>query len=82
MDQFVGDIQLFALDFPPYGWMKCEGQTLSTSEYQVLFSLLGTRFGGNGQTTFCLPDLRKALPIQGMGMSYCIAYYGLYPMPQ
>ena len=82
MDQVVGDIQLFVFDYAPDGWMKCEGQTLSISEYPALFSLIGTKFGGNGMTTFCLPDLRNALPMQGKGMNYCIAYVGLYPSQQ
>jgi microcystin-dependent protein len=79
MDPLLGDIQLFAFDYTPLGWMPCEGQTLSTSQYPALYNLLGTKFGGNGTTTFCLPDLRNALPMQQMGMHYCIAVQGIYP---
>ncbi|ACV63155.1 Tail Collar domain protein [Desulfofarcimen acetoxidans DSM 771] len=79
MDPLLGDIELFAFDFAPRHWMPCEGQTLSTATYQTLFSLIGITFGGNGITTFCLPDLRNALPMQGMGMHYCIAVEGIYP---
>ena len=79
MDPLLGDIELFPYDFAPMYWMTCEGQTLSISQYQSLFTLLGTTFGGNGTTTFCLPDLRQALPMQSMGMQYCIAIQGVYP---
>ncbi len=79
MDPLLGDIQLFAFDFAPSYWMPCEGQTLSIATNQSLFTLIGTKFGGNGTTTFCLPDLRNALPMKGMGMHYCIAIQGIYP---
>ncbi len=79
MDPLLGDIALFSFDFAPSYWMTCEGQTLSISSYQSLFTLIGTTFGGNGTTTFCLPDLRNAIPIQGIGMHYCIAIQGIYP---
>lgn len=79
MDPFLGDIVLFSFDFAPSYWMTCEGQTLQIAQYQSLYTLLGTTFGGNGSTTFCLPDLRSAIPIQGIGMHYCIAIQGIYP---
>ena len=59
MDQFVGMIIPFPYtNFVPQGWLSCEGQSLSVSTYQVLFTLIGTTYGGNGSTTFNLPDLR------------------------
>lgn len=79
MDPFLGDIELFAFDFAPSYWMKCEGQTLNIATYQILYTLLSTTFGGDGITTFCLPDLRNALPMKEMGMHYCIAVQGIYP---
>lgn len=79
MDPQLGDIELFAFDFAPSYWLPCEGQTLNISAYQSLYSLIGKRFGGDGITTFCLPDLRNALPMKGMGMHYCIATQGFYP---
>ena len=79
MDPYLGDIELFAFDFAPVNWMACEGQTLNITTNQALFTLLGNKFGGNGATTFCLPDLRNALPMQNMGMHYCIAVQGIYP---
>lgn len=58
MDPFLGQIQPYGFNFAPRGWAKCDGQLLSISAYSALFSLLGTTFGGDGRTTFGLPDLR------------------------
>jgi microcystin-dependent protein len=65
---YVGEIRMFAGNFSPAGWMFCEGQLLPISENETLFQLIGTTFGGDGQSTFALPDLRGRLPIhQGNG---------------
>lgn len=65
---YVGEIRLFAGTFEPAGWMFCAGQLLPISENEVLFQLIGTTYGGDGQSTFALPDLRGRLPIhQGNG---------------
>ncbi len=65
---YVGEIRMFAGNFAPAGWMFCEGQLLPISEYETLFNLIGTTYGGDGQSTFGLPDLRGRLPIhQGNG---------------
>jgi microcystin-dependent protein len=59
---------MFAGNFAPVGWMFCEGQLLPISEYETLFNLIGTTYGGDGQSTFALPDLRGRIPIhQGNG---------------
>lgn len=58
MEPFLGQIQAFGFNFPPRGWALCQGQLLPINQYQALFSLLGTTFGGDGRTTFALPDLR------------------------
>jgi len=58
MEQFLGQIQAFGFNFPPKGWAFCDGAILSIAQNTALFSLLGTTYGGNGQTTFGLPDLR------------------------
>ena len=58
-----GEIKLFAGNFAPKGWALCEGQILAISSYQSLFAVLGTSFGGDGRTTFALPDLRGRTPI-------------------
>ncbi|GAB5416281.1 MAG: tail fiber protein [Crocinitomicaceae bacterium] len=58
MEPFLGQIQPFGFNFAPRGWAKCDGQLLSIAQYSALFSLLGTTFGGDGRTSFGLPDLR------------------------
>lgn len=71
-DAFIGEIVIVGFTFPPRGWAFCNGQILSISQNTALFSLLGTTYGGNGQTTFALPDLRGRVPIhagQGPGLS-------------
>ncbi len=67
-DSFLGEIRLVSFNFPPRGWAFCNGQLLPINQNQALFSLLGTTYGGNGQTTFALPDLRAAQPL-GRGQS-------------
>ena len=65
---YVGEIRMFAGNFAPAGWMFCEGQLLPISENETLFQLLGTTYGGDGQSTFALPDLRGRIPLhQGNG---------------
>lgn len=64
MEPFIGEIRIFAVtNAPPKGWALCNGQFLPINQNQALFSLLGTTYGGNGQTTFALPDLRGRVPI-------------------
>lgn len=60
---FVGEIRMFAGNFNPNGWMFCEGQLLPISENEVLFQLIGTTYGGDGESTFALPDLRGRIPL-------------------
>jgi microcystin-dependent protein len=60
---FVGEIRMFAGNFPPAGWSFCQGQTIPISENDVLFTLIGTTYGGDGQETFNLPDLRGRAPM-------------------
>ena len=65
---YVGEIRMFAGNFAPAGWMFCEGQLLPISENETLFQLIGTTYGGDGQSTFALPDLRGRIPVhQGSG---------------
>jgi microcystin-dependent protein len=66
---YVGEIRMFAGNFAPAGWLFCEGQLLAISENETLFQLIGTTYGGDGQSTFALPDLRGRIPIhQGNGV--------------
>jgi microcystin-dependent protein len=65
---YVGEIRMFAGNFAPAGWMFCEGSLLPIDGYETLFNLIGTTYGGDGQNTFALPDLRGRIPIhQGNG---------------
>jgi microcystin-dependent protein len=65
---FVGEIRMFAGNFAPAGWMFCEGQLMPISENETLFNLIGTTYGGDGESTFALPNLRARIPIhQGNG---------------
>lgn len=67
---YIGEIRMFAGNFAPAGWMFCNGQLLPISEFDVLFNLIGTTYGGDGQTTFALPDLQGRLPVhQGPGFA-------------
>jgi len=66
MEVFIGTIQPFAFNFPPRGWALCNGQSMSIAQNSAMFALLGTVYGGNGQTTFALPNLQGRMPI-GMG---------------
>ena len=71
-DAMLGEIRLFAGNFAPRGWALCEGQLLSISSNSALFSLLGTYYGGDGRTSFALPDLRGRVPVSpgtGPGLS-------------
>ncbi|HSH65541.1 MAG TPA: tail fiber protein [Bacteroidia bacterium] len=65
MDEFIGIIKLFAGNFAPKGWAFCSGQLLSISQNQALFAILGTTYGGDGRTTFALPDLRSRVALGG-----------------
>jgi microcystin-dependent protein len=79
-DQFLGEIRVFGFNFPPTGWAQCNGQALPISQNTALFSLLGTFYGGNGSTTFALPDLRGSVAMQhgqGPGLSlYDLGEFG------
>jgi microcystin-dependent protein len=79
-EQFLGEIRMFGFNFPPRGWALCNGQLLSISQNTALFSLLGVQYGGNGTTTFALPDLQSRVPVhQGTGTglsSYVVGQSG------
>ena len=69
---YLGEIRIFGGNFAPAGWAFCQGQLMPISQYSAVFALLGTTYGGDGQSTFALPDLRSRLPIhqgQGPGLS-------------
>jgi microcystin-dependent protein len=72
---YVGEIRMGGWNFAPAGWMMCEGQLLPISEYETLFNLIGTTYGGDGTSTFALPDLRGRLPLH-VGPGYTLAQTG------
>jgi microcystin-dependent protein len=69
---YIGEIRIFAGNFPPVGWLFCQGQVLPIAEYDTLFTLIGTTYGGDGQETFALPDLQSRVPIH-VNNSYPLA---------
>lgn len=77
MEPFIGQIQLFPYRFSMKDWAPCEGHLLNISQFQALFALIGTEFGGDGTATFALPDLRGKEPLPGM--RYFIALSGIWP---
>jgi microcystin-dependent protein len=78
-DAYLGDVRAMSFDFVPHGWAACNGQLVPLAQNQALFSLLGTTYGGDGQTTFALPAL-PGVPAQGGAeLTYCIAMQGYYP---
>lgn len=77
MEPYIGTVDLFAFSYAPNGWMTCEGQLLQIADYTELFSLIGATFGGDGRTTFALPNLKGKEQVKGM--HYCIAVSGNYP---
>ena len=69
---FLGEIKLVSFNFAPKGWAQCNGQFLPINQNQALFSLLGTTYGGNGQTTFALPNLQGRVPVHADGGSFVL----------
>jgi microcystin-dependent protein len=69
-DPYIGEIKVISFNFPPKGWAFCNGQLLAINQNQALFSILGTMYGGNGQTNFALPNLQGRIPLhQGQGFN-------------
>lgn len=82
MDPFIGEIRTVGFNFAPQGWALCNGQAMPISEYNALFSLLGTQFGGNGTTTFNLPNLTEpasAPKTPAVPVLHIMALTGIFP---
>lgn len=77
IDYYLGGIALFPYGYAPRGWALCQGQDMNVSQYQALYALIGQKFGGNGSTTFKLPNLMGAEPIPNT--NYYIAITGTFP---
>ncbi|HSY35206.1 MAG TPA: tail fiber protein [Acidobacteriaceae bacterium] len=76
-DQYLGEIRMTGFNFAPQGWALCNGQTLAISQYNALFALIGTTYGGNGTTNFNLPNLQGRVPVhQGAGLNLPPAVIG------
>jgi microcystin-dependent protein len=74
-EPFLGEIKIFAFNFPPRGWAQCDGQILPINQNQSLYSLLGTTYGGDGRTSFALPDLRGRTPFH-VGNGFALGQRG------
>lgn len=79
MEPYLGQINAYPYPFEPANWALCDGRTLQISTNQALYSLLGTTFGGNGTTTFCLPNLRPAATGWGYVRYFMCVTNGIYP---
>jgi microcystin-dependent protein len=80
MDPFIGEIRLLPFNFAPMQWAACDGSSLQIAQYQALFALIGTAFGGDGLRTFNLPSLGDASPLPaGTQGGYYIALQGVFP---
>ena len=85
MEPFLGSLLLVPYNFEPQGWAFCKGQLLQISEYSALFSLIGTTYGGNGTTTFALPNLsgnKSITDASGAALNWIIALVGYFPSRQ
>lgn len=76
MDPLLGELRIFAFGIVPRGWASCNGAILNVSQNAALFSILGVQFGGNGSTTFALPDLRGRVPIHALLPSFGVGHAG------
>ena len=74
-EPFLSEIKMVSFNFPPKGWAFCNGQTMPINQNQALFSLLGTTYGGNGMTTFALPNLQGKVPVH-MGSGFALGQTG------
>jgi len=79
IEPFIGEVQTVAFDLCPKGWAPMNGQLLSISQNTALFSMLGTRYGGNGVTTFALPVAKPVYSASGAPLLQCIALQGIFP---
>ena len=78
-DTYLGDVRAMSFNFAPQGWAPCKGQLLPVAQNRALFSLLGTTYGGDGQTNFGLPNLPGVPAQNGAALTYCICLNGSYP---
>lgn len=77
IDVYVGSIYLYPYNFIPKGWAECRGQILQIEQFEALYALIGIKYGGDGRSTFAVPNLQGAEPLPDM--KYCIALEGIFP---
>lgn len=78
-EPFAGETRVFAFDFAPAGWLPCDGALLPISEFEQLFQIIGTTYGGDGETSFALPK-STGPDFEGTPLNLCISLFGLMPM--
>jgi len=76
---FIGEIETFSISFCPSGWLPTNGQLLQISSYETLYDLIGTKYGGDGVTTFALPNTKVLQTVNKVKLTQCIAYLGVVP---
>lgn len=76
---FAGETRIFPFNFAPAGWLQCQGQLVPTEEFPALFAAIGTTYGGDGATTFALPNVAPLESADGSPVSVCISLYGEVP---
>lgn len=79
MEEFIGTIKMFAGNFAPANWAFCDGQLLSINQNTAMFSILGTQYGGDGISSFALPNLEMSKSIEGGEIKHIICLNGIYP---
>ena len=79
MDEFIGVVKLFGGSFAPQGWAFCDGALLSINQNQALFALVGNQFGGDGRSTFALPNLQPLISANEAPVQYIICLSGVFP---
>ncbi|MFV5689162.1 phage tail protein [Flavobacterium sp. ZT3R25] len=79
MEDFIGTIKMFAGTFAPKDWAFCDGKLMSIQENTAMYSILGNQYGGDGITTFAVPNLEKEKSSQGEGINHIICMYGIFP---
>jgi microcystin-dependent protein len=79
MDYILGSVSIFPWNWQSEGWLKCDGRLLKIEDYQALYSLLGSEFGGDRKTTFAIPNIPAIKTAQGGDLDYYIAVQGIYP---
>ena len=79
VNPYVGELEIFSFSFCPNGWLPTNGQLVSISTYNTLYQLIGTKYGGDGVTTFAVPNTKVAQTVNKIRLTECISYLGVFP---